>query len=153
MSLRHIRMSKNHAEFGISIFWFSEILKSISVFVCSFVRTSVTFVKFASKFCVKVSHWNRVKVMRKQWTWTGAIRRRIPLSKPKWDINKITNRQNTTRTNGQPSRQLFPKRWSLSNPNRTKSRMNKHKVKHHRNSDTKNRQQRTISEPPPWNGQ
>ena len=37
--------------------------------------------------------------------------------------------------------------------NRTKSIMTEHKVKHHRNSDTKNRQQRTTSELPPWNGQ
>ena len=36
-------------------------------------------------------------------------------------------------TNGQPSGQLFPKMWSLSNQNRTKSIMNKHKVKHPRN--------------------
>ena len=28
---------------------------SVRPFVCSFVRTSVTFVEFASKFCVKVS--------------------------------------------------------------------------------------------------
>ena len=48
-----------------------------------------------------------------------------------------TNRQKTMRTNGQPSEQLLPKRWPLSNPNRTKSIMNKRKVKHHRNSDTK----------------
>ena len=41
------------------------------------------------------------------------------------------------RTNGKPSGQLFPKRWPHSNPNRTKSIMNKHKVEHHRNSDTK----------------
>ena len=41
------------------------------------------------------------------------------------------------RTNGQPSGQLFPKRWQLSNPNRTKSIMNKHTVKHQRNSDNK----------------
>ena len=38
---------------------------------------------------------------------------------------------------GQPSGQLFPKRWRLSNPTRTKSIMNKHMVKHHRNSDFK----------------
>ena len=38
---------------------------------------------------------------------------------------------------GQPNGQLFPKRWPLSDPNRTKSTMNKHKVKHHRNSDIK----------------
>ena len=50
---------------------------------------------------------------------------------------KITNRQKTMRTYGQPSGQLFPKRWPLSNPYQTKSIMNKHKVKHHRNSDSK----------------
>ena len=38
-------------------------------------------------------------------------------------------------------------------PNRTKSIMNKHKVKRHRNADTKIRQQRTTSESPPWIGQ
>ena len=41
------------------------------------------------------------------------------------------------RTHGQPSGQLFPKRQPLSNPNQTKSIMNKHKVKHHQNSDTR----------------
>ena len=40
------------------------------------------------------------------------------------------------RTYGHLSGQLFPKRWPLSNPNRTKSIMNKHKVKHHRNYDS-----------------
>ena len=68
--------------------------------------------------------WNITKIMRKQWTGTWAIRRQVPLSKPKWEITKITNRQNTMRTNGQPSGQLFPKRWSLSNPSQTKSIMN-----------------------------
>ena len=43
----------------------------------------------------------------------------------------------TMRTYGQTSGQLFPKRWPHSNQNRTKSIMNKHKVKHHRNSDSK----------------
>ena len=43
------------------------------------------------------------------------------------------------RTNGQPRGKLFPKRWQLCNPTRTKSitNINKHKVKHHQNSDTK----------------
>ena len=53
---------------------------------------------------------------------------------------------------GQPSEQLFPKRWPLSNRNRTKNNMNTPKVKRHRNSDTKNRQQRTTTKQPPWNG-
>ena len=38
---------------------------------------------------------------------------------------------------GQTSGQLFPKRWPLGNPNRTKILMNNHKVKYHQNSDTK----------------
>ena len=34
---------------------FSPFRSSVRMFVCSFVRNSVTFVEFASKFCVKVS--------------------------------------------------------------------------------------------------
>ena len=56
------------------------------------------------------------------------------------------------RTNYVSTGQLFPKGRSLSDPNQTKSIMIKHKVKHHRNSDTRNRQQRTALEPLPWNG-
>ena len=58
-------------------------------------------------------------------------------SKSKREIRIITNSQNTEITYGQPSGKLFPKRWPLSNPTRTKNNMNKHKVKRHRNSDTK----------------
>ena len=36
----------------------------------------------------------------KQRTGTGANRRQIPLSKPKWEITEITNRQYTMKTNG-----------------------------------------------------
>ena len=64
---------------------------------------------------------------------------------PKREITTITNSQNTKGTYGQTSEQLFPKRWSLSNPNRTKY-MNTHKAKRHRNYDTKNRQQRTTTD-------
>ena len=32
-----------------------------------------------------------IKVMRKQWTGTRAIRRQIPPSKQKWETTKITN--------------------------------------------------------------
>ena len=76
---------------------------------------------------------------------TEAIRTKIQPSKPKREITKITNGQNIMSTDGQPSEQLFPKRWPLSNPNRTKNNMNTSKVKRHRNSDTKNRQQRTTT--------
>ena len=67
---------------------------------------------------------------------TEAIRTQIQPSKPKREITYITNSQNTKRTYGQPSEQLFPKRWPLSNRNRTKNNMNTRKVKRHRISDT-----------------
>ena len=51
---------------------------------------------------------------------TEAIRTQLQPLKPKRKITKITNNQNTKRTYGPPSEQLFSKRWSLSNPNRTK---------------------------------
>ena len=66
-------------------------------------------------------------------------------SKPKREINNIINSQNTKRTYGQPSEQLFPNRWPLRNRNRTKNNMFTQKVKRHRNSDTRHRQQRTNS--------
>ena len=46
---------------------------------------------------------------------TEAIRTQIQPSEPKREINNITNSQNTKRKYGQPSEQLFPKRWPLSN--------------------------------------
>ena len=55
---------------------------------------------------------------------TEGVRTQIQPSKPKREITKITNGQNTKRTYGQPSEQLFPKRWPLSSPNRTKNNMN-----------------------------
>ena len=51
---------------------------------------------------------------------TEAIRTQIQPSKPKREITNITNSKITKRTYGQPSEQLLPKKWLLSNPNRTK---------------------------------
>ena len=59
-----------------------------------------------------------------QISGTEAIRTQIQPSKPKRKITNITTIQNTKRTYGQPSEQLFPKRWPLSNRNRTKNNMN-----------------------------
>ena len=74
-----------------------------------------------------------------QRSGTEAIRTQIQPSKPKWEITKISNTssQNTKRTYGQPSEQLFFKRRPPSNPNRTENNMNTRKVKRHRNSDTR----------------
>ena len=66
-----------------------------------------------------------------------AIRTKIQPSKPKREIINITNSQNTKIAYGQPIKQLFPKRWPLSNRNRTKNNISTRKVKRHRNSDTK----------------
>ena len=88
-----------------------------------------------------------------QRSGTEAIRTQLQSSNPKMEIPNITNSQNTKRTYGQPSEQLFPKRWQVINRNRIKKNMNSRKVKRHRNSDTKNRYQRTTIILPPWNGQ
>ena len=46
---------------------------------------------------------------RMQRPGTEAIRTKIEPSRPKREITKIANSQNTKRTYGQPSEQLFPK--------------------------------------------
>ena len=61
-----------------------------------------------------------IKVRSMQRLGTEAIRTQLQPSKPKREITNITNSQNTKKTYGQPSEQLFPKRWPLSNRNRTK---------------------------------
>ena len=69
------------------------------------------------------------KIKSMQRPRTEAIRTQIQSSKPKREITKITNSQNEKRTYGQPSEQLFPNMWPLSNPKRTKNNMNTRKVK------------------------
>ena len=78
---------------------------------------------------VVVLYYLDVKTMQR--SGTEAIRTQIQLSKPKREITKITNSQHTKRTYGKPREQLFPKRWPLSNPNRTKNNKNTRKVKCH----------------------
>ena len=82
-------------------------------------------------------HSDKTKVI--QLPVTGAIRTQILLSKHNQEITKITIIQNTR----EPSEQLFPKRWPLSNTNRTTFNINKHTVSRYRNSDPKkgNREQ------------
>ena len=55
-----------------------------------------------------------------QRSGTEAIRTKIQPSKSKWELTYITNTQIQKRTYGQPSEQLFPKRWPHSNRNQTK---------------------------------
>ena len=45
---------------------------------------------------------------------TKAITTQIQPSKPKREITNITKSQNSKRTYGQPSEQVFPKMWPLS---------------------------------------
>ena len=61
------------------------------------------------------SYKGNEKAMNRDWSDQKAI----PPSKPKLVITKITNRQNKMSSNGQPNGQLFPKRWSLSNPTKS----------------------------------
>ena len=61
-----------------------------------------------------------VQVKSMQRKGNGALRTQLQPSKPKREITDITHSQNTKRTYGQPSEQVVPKRWPLSNRNRTK---------------------------------
>ena len=54
-----------------------------------------------------------MKVKGMQISGIEAIRIRIQPPKPKREITKITKSQDTKRTYGQPSEQLFSKRWPL----------------------------------------
>ena len=69
-----------------------------------------TYTKSLANLAVKF------KVKRMQRSGTEAVRTKLQPSKPK---RKITNSQNTKRTYGQPSEQLYPKSRPLSNKNRT----------------------------------
>ena len=59
-------------------------------------------------------HSPLVKVKRMQRPGTEAIRTQTQPSNPKREITNITNSQNTKRTYGQPSEQLFPKKGGHS---------------------------------------
>ena len=102
------------------------------------VRTSLNLAGFIIPHLILL-HTRIIEVKSMQRSGTEATRTEIQPSKPKWEITYITNCQNTRRTH-RPSEQLFPKRWPLSNRNRTKKIMNSHKVKCHRNSKTGNRE-------------
>ena len=52
-----------------------------------------------------------------QRSGTEAIKTKIQPSKPKRGIIKITNSQNTKKTYGQPSEQLFPNRCLIFSQN------------------------------------
>ena len=123
--------------------------------VFTFVQRELEGIWFPLRF--PCSHLFQLLFLRKvksmQRSGTETIRTQIQPSKPKREITNITNSQNIKRKYGQPSEQLFPKRWPLSNRNRTKTNINTHKVKCHRNSVNKSRQQRTTTRQPPWNGQ
>ena len=83
--------------------------------------------------CIFGSHNQRFDIKTKvkimQRPGSEAIRTQIQPCKPKREISKITNSKNTNRTYGQPSMQLFPERWPLCNPDRSKINMNTRKVK------------------------
>ena len=88
---------------------------------------------------------SRRKVKSMERSETEAIRTQIQPPKSKREISNITNSQNTKRTYGQPSQQLFPKRWPLSNRNRTKNNMNTYEHRHEKTGFLHMRKQRRRS--------
>ena len=82
------------------------------------VQTVYVFMRWPVCAPVAVDDGNKltIKVKSMQRPGSEAIRTQIQPTKPNQEITKITNSQNTKRTNGQPTEQLFPKRWPLSKP-------------------------------------
>ena len=125
---------------GTNILVSGAFLKCFSIVVAAMaIRKSTAYVRIETKKNAKIRNLSNQNPS--------------PAFKTEREITNIINNQNTKRTYGQQSEHLFPKRWSLSNRNRTKHNMNTRKVKRHRNSGAKNRQQRTTTKLLPWNGQ
>ena len=57
----------------------------------------------------------------RQRSGKGAIRKRFPLQKPRWEKTKLTIRYLYHETYRKPNEQLFPNRWPLSYLNLTKN--------------------------------
>ena len=94
------------------LFSFTGLLGNvIEIFKVMYVSPIIKMCKWTSDMFVKSM----------QISETEAIRTQIQPSKPKLEITKITNRQATKRIYGQPSEQLFSKRWPLSSTNRNKN--------------------------------
>ena len=107
-------------------------------------------------YCTNISIVLKAESMQRPGT--EATRTQIQPHKPKRKTTNATNSQNIKRTHGQQSELPPPKRWPLSNRNRTKNNTNTRKVKHHRNPDTKktgnrepqqNHHPGTVSNEPP----
>ena len=107
-----------------------------------------------NNFCFKNTTINQLKAISlKSKTYakpnTEEIRTQIQPSEQKREMTKITNSQNTKRTYGQSGKQLLPKRWPLSNLNRTNYNINTHTVKRKRNQATENHNRTIAFEPCP----
>ena len=109
--------------FYIQTFWYfmnlwAEITIIIWLWVWLWTAMLATTYGNSVRCCYRVVNWHCMwlrssvwwlKVMRKQWTGTGAIRRQIPISKPKWKITKITNRHIQRKQMAKRVGSYFPK--------------------------------------------
>ena len=69
--------------------------------------------------CISAS--NRKKITSRQRSGKGAIRKRLPLQKPRWEKPNKQSGTYTMKTFRKPNEQLFPNRWPLSYLNLTKN--------------------------------
>ena len=65
--------------------------------------------------------FNEQKGTSRQRSGKGAIRKRFPLQKPRWEKTKLTIRYLYHETYRKPNEQFFPNRWPLSYLNLTKN--------------------------------
>ena len=67
------------------------------------------------------THKSTQRGTSRQRSGKGAIRKRFPLQKPRWEKTKLTIRYLYHETYRKPNEQLFPNRWPLSYLNLTKN--------------------------------
>ena len=95
------------------------------------------------KYLFQISHSHTIgsklkKGTSRQRSGKGAIRKRFPLQKPRWEKTKPTTRYLYHETIASRMGSYFPNRWPLSHPNLTKN-MKTHirRQQHKKSSNTK----------------
>ena len=88
------------------------------------IQEDLMFAIFKQCFIQCIGNTSSLRIEKgtsRQRSGKGAIRKRFPLQKPRWEKTKPTIRYLYHETYRKPNKQLFPNRWPLSYLNLTKN--------------------------------
>ena len=94
-------------------------ISSVTFMICSSAQKTIVLGRNHSRLHVLLDNYS--KGTSRQRSGKGAIRKRFPLQKPRWEKTKLTIRYLYHETYRKPNEQLFPNRWPLSYLNLTKN--------------------------------